>query len=68
MTDRPQIYVTKEQAQRLAAITMDALVGAQIESTTHDDSVVTGCYVPIDHPSELSFFVINPDGSWEDQT
>jgi hypothetical protein len=66
--ERPQIYMTKEQAQRLAAITLDALVGAQIESTTDDESAVTGCYVPIDNSNSLSFFRIEADGSWEDQT
>jgi hypothetical protein len=66
--ERPQIYVTKEQAARLAAITMDALVGAQIESTTNDESTVTGCYVPIDNPNGLRYFEIFSDGSWVDQT
>jgi len=66
--ERPQIYLTNEQIQRLAALSLDSLCGIQMESTTSADTDVTGTFVNIDEPGNLRFFVIKADGSWEDQT
>lgn len=57
-----QIYLTTEQIQRLAALSLDALAGIQMESNANADSPVTGCYVSVDNPSLLVFFEIDSDG------
>ena len=58
------VYLTKEQVQRLAAVTLDSLVGAQIHTDAGDDSVVLVDTVTIDDPhGETRHYRIEPDGS-----
>lgn len=64
----PQVYCTQEQLQRLAAISLDSLVGIEFETDCYDTSSVTGHYVPIDNPSSLRHFWIDADGTWKDET
>lgn len=62
-------YLTSEQLQRLAALSLDALVGIQFDTDDRDDTLIKGCYVPIDNPSGgLVFFVIEPDGSYRKES
>lgn len=66
--ERPQLYISCEQAARLAAIACDTLSGMQIESTCDADSDVTGCYVPIESPTDMRFFRITHEGYYTDET
>jgi len=65
MPDKLEIYATCEQLQRLAALSLDALVGIQFATSVRDNDSVTGCFVPIDNPSgAMKFFEIQPDGTY----
>jgi hypothetical protein len=68
MSDLDCIYLTTEQIQRLAAISLDALVGCQLRSTADARSTVLVDVVALDEPSQSRHFVIYEDGKWEDVT
>ena len=68
-TQPREVYATTEQLQRLAALSLDALVGIQFATSVADNDNVTGCYVPIDNPNgAMVFFEIQPDGSYRKET
>lgn len=58
------VYATNEQLQRLAALSLDALVGIQFDTDARDNSHISGCFLDIDNPNSLRHFEIEPDGSW----
>lgn len=64
MPDAPSVYLTKEQAQRLAAIAIDALVGVQITTDADQDSIVLVDMVPIDDYRSSEHYTIHSDGSY----
>lgn len=66
--DWPTVYLTKEQLFRLAGLANDCLVGIQFHTDDSDQTLVYGEYVNVDNPNDLTCFVIQPDGSWEDTT
>lgn len=67
-TEWPTVYLTKEQIFRLAAFANDCVVGIQLHTDDHDDTSVRGEYVHFDRLDDLTCFVVNPDGSWRDET
>jgi len=64
MQGKGQMFLTTEQIQRLAALSLDALSGIEFESDCADTSVVTGHYVHIDDEHKMDYFEIHADGSW----
>jgi hypothetical protein len=68
MSETATIYLTREQLQRLAGISCDALVGIQIHTDANDETDASFEYVPVDHPTELNYGRVRADGSWEDET
>jgi hypothetical protein len=66
MPNIPEIYITNEQAQRLAAIACDTLAGMQIGSTVDQYSTV---YVhTVDYDMREKHYTIEPDGTYKDVT
>jgi hypothetical protein len=63
-------YLTKEQAARIAAITIDALVGCQIHTDASDETIVLIDMVPIDAPygDHSEHYKIHSDGSYAKTT
>lgn len=68
MPEVHEVYATNEQLQRLAAISLDALTGIQFATDVSDRTSIRGCYVMVDDPSRMKFFVIETDGNWRDET
>lgn len=66
MDDIREIYLTSEQAHRLAGIACDALVGLQIGSTLNSDTDLYGSYVGFDEA--VHSFHIEADGTLYDHT
>jgi hypothetical protein len=66
MTEVPTVYLTKEQLQRLAGLSCDALVGMQLHTNASDDTNVLFDMVTVDDPNESVHGVVMPDGSWMD--
>jgi len=64
MQGKGQMYLTTEQIQRLAALSLDALSGVEFTSDCADNTEVTGYYVLVDNPSGMEYFSINPDGTY----
>lgn len=64
----PTVYLTKEQLQRLAAISLDSLVGLQLHTDASDQSYVYGEVITIDDPNDMRHFTVFTDGSWKDTT
>ncbi len=60
-----EIYLTKEQIQRIAALTLDSLVGAQIGSTVADDSIA---YVVTCDAEDNWHYEVDADGTCRDVT
>lgn len=57
-------YLTKEQCARIAAISIDSLVGVQIRTDANDNTYAVLDYVPIDDPNTLEAATVYSDGSW----
>lgn len=64
MSERVTAYLTKEQAARIAGLSIDSLVGVQIHTDASDDSTVTVDMVPIDDPNGSQHFEVYADGSY----
>jgi hypothetical protein len=58
------IYLTSEQIQRIAALSLDALVGCQIHTDANDNTVVLVDYVSVDDPTRSEHAAVETDGSW----
>lgn len=64
----PTVYLTTEQLQRLAALSLDALHGCQLHTDADDRSVVYGEFVRIDDPNQMDHFEIDADGTYRNTT
>jgi hypothetical protein len=65
----PTVYLTKEQLQRLAGLSCDALVGIQLHTDASSETSCSFEFVHVDHPhNDLTYGVVYADGKWEDQT
>lgn len=62
------VYLTKEQAARVAALAIDALVGVQLHTDDTDMSAVIVDMVPIDADTASRHFVVYTSGSHEETT
>ena len=63
-----EIYLTKEQIQRIAAISLDSLVGCQIGSTISDQTTAIVTMADVDSPSDNRQFDVYADGSFLETT
>lgn len=61
-------YLTNEQIQRIAAISLDALVGAQITTDDSMRSVALVDIVDVDEPTRSRHFAVEHDGSFTETT
>lgn len=62
------LYLTNEQAARLAAITLDSLVGAQVRGDANADSYILVDTVQVDYEHDSTHYVIYSDGSFDNVT
>jgi len=62
------IYLTTEQVQRIAALSLDALVGVQIHTNANDQTVALVDMVPIGMEKPSQHFAVEPDGTWSETT
>ena len=64
-----QVYLTNEQIARIAALSLDGLYGAEINSTTEQNSYAAVTIADLESGGNHNkHYIVEPDGSFKDVT